>query len=496
MSVKRVRRPISLAARLTLTISLATSLAFALFTWIMIYSVERHFAELDNGTLQQVRSSILRVLQEPPRAGVQRLETLNRVLAGYQNISVALRASDQRFIYRSDSATTLNAVWQLPELPHYLQSGQVFLWPNERHATANPREATPPEAYRLIAATVYPAGDPGAPYTLLIALSINVHLHYLEQLKRDLMICALFISLLIIFIVLLAVYSGHRPLRDLSGKIKAITAENLDTRLAPGTVPIELQQLVLSFNQMLARIEDVFTRQANFSADIAHEMRTPITNLITQSEIVLSQARTENELKEVIYSDLEEYQRMAKMVNDMLFLAQADSQRLHLSCVPLDLHREILTVFDFFEAWAEERQVTLRLDGKGHAVWGDPPMLRRVISNLLSNAIRHTPAGHSVIVRLSETADNVLLCVANPGMPIAAQHLPRLFDRFYRVDPARQRNGEGSGIGLAIVKSIIDAHRGQIWVSSDPDATRFTFSLPRAALDEARDITSHDRITF
>ncbi|AIJ10121.1 MULTISPECIES: Cu(+)/Ag(+) sensor histidine kinase [Edwardsiella] len=481
MWAKRVRRPISLAARLTLTISLATSLAFVAFTWIMIYSVERHFAELDNGTLQQVRSSVLRVLQEPPRPGIQRLDTLSRVLAGYPNISVALRAGDRHFLYRyrAEAAADLDAVWQLPELQRYLQSGQVFLWPDGRHADG-PREATDRNAYRLIASTVYPAGDPRTPYTLLIALSINVHLHYLEQLKANLMLCAALISLLIIFIVLLAIYSGHRPLRDLSGKIKAITAENLDTRLAPGAVPIELQQLVLSFNQMLARIEDVFTRQANFSADIAHEMRTPITNLITQSEIVLSQPRTQNELEEVIYSNLEEYQRMAKMVNDMLFLAQADSQRLRLSRVPLDLRQETLKVFDFFEAWAEERQVTLRVDGEGPAAWGDPSMLRRVISNLLSNAIRHTPAGHSVTVRLSGTADEVRLCVANPGTPIASRHLARLFDRFYRVDPARQRNGEGSGIGLAIVKSIIGAHQGQIWVSSDPDATRFTFSLPRA----------------
>ncbi|EKS7811616.1 Cu(+)/Ag(+) sensor histidine kinase [Edwardsiella piscicida] len=483
MSTKRTRRPISLAARLTLTISLATSLAFAAFTWIMIYSVERHFAELDNATLQQVRSSVLRVLQEPPRAGVQRLDTLSRVLAGYPNISVALRAGDHgfRYRYRADAAAAdLDAVWLLPTLPRHLHSGQVFLWPNDDHA-AGPREEAAQNAYRLIATTVYPAGDPRTPYTLLIALSINVHLHYLEQLKSNLMICAAVISLLIIFIVLLAVYSGHRPLRDLSGKIKAITAENLDTRLAPDAVPIELRQLVLSFNQMLARIEDVFTRQANFSADIAHEMRTPITNLITQSEIVLSQTRTQSELEEVIYSNLEEYQRMAKMVNDMLFLAQADSQRLRLSRVPLDLRQETLKVFDFFEAWAEERQVTLRMDGKGPAAWGDPAMLRRVISNLLSNAIRHTPAGHRVTVHLSETADAVRLCVANPGAPIAARHLPRLFDRFYRVDPARQRNGEGSGIGLAIVKSIIAAHQGQIWVSSDADATRFTVSLPRAA---------------
>ncbi|WP_395840006.1 Cu(+)/Ag(+) sensor histidine kinase [Edwardsiella tarda] len=478
-----LRRPISLAARLTLTISLATSLAFAVFTWIMIYSVERHFAELDNGTLQQVRSSILRVLQEPPRPDVPRQEMLNRVLAGYQNISVAIRADDQRFLYRSDSAAHLNAVWQLPALPHYLQSGQVFRWSNTRHAS--PHDAAHPEAYRLIASTVYPAGEPPAPYTLLIALSINVHLHYLDQLKRDLMICAAFISLLIIFIVLLAVYNGHQPLRQLSGTIKSITAKNLDTRLEPGAVPIELQQLVLSFNQMLARIEDVFTRQANFSADIAHEMRTPITNLITQSEIVLSQARTQHELEEVIYSNLEEYQRMAKMVNDMLFLAQADNQRLGLNCLPFDLREETLKVFDFFEAWAEECRVTLRFDGQAAAAWGDPLMVRRVISNLLSNAIRHTPAGQCIHVRLSETKDRVQLCVANPGTPIAAQHLPRLFDRFYRVDPARQRKGEGSGIGLAIVKSIITAHQGQVWVSSDSEATRFHFSLARAERGKA-----------
>ncbi|MDA6077765.1 hypothetical protein O0544_20180 [Edwardsiella anguillarum] len=130
----------------------------------MIYSVERHFAELDNGTLQQVRSSVLRVLQEPPRPGIQRLDTLSRVLAGYPNISVALRAGDRHFLYRyrAEAAADLDAVWQLPELQRYLQSGQVFLWPDGRHADG-PREATDRNAYRLIASTVYPAGDPRTP---------------------------------------------------------------------------------------------------------------------------------------------------------------------------------------------------------------------------------------------------------------------------------------------------------------------------------------------
>ncbi len=110
---------------------------------------------------------------------------------------------------------------------------------------------------------------------------------------------------------------------------------------------------------------------------------------------------------------------------------------------------------------------------------GDPLMLRRAISNLLSNAIRYTPAGQAVTIQLSESAETVRLVVENPGMPIAAEHLPRLFDRFYRVDPSRQRKGEGSGIGLAIVKSIVGAHHGSVAAQSDLRSTRFIVMLPK-----------------
>lgn len=136
------------------------------------------------------------------------------------------------------------------------------------------------------------------------------------------------ISILIVFIVLLAVHKGHAPIRSVSRQIQNITSKDLDVRLDPQTVPIELEQLVLSFNHMIERIEDVFTRQSNFSADIAHEIRTPITNLITQTEIALSQSRSQKELEDVLYSNLEELTRMAKMVSDMLFLAQADNNQL------------------------------------------------------------------------------------------------------------------------------------------------------------------------
>ncbi|MGR2311240.1 copper/silver sensor histidine kinase SilS, partial [Salmonella enterica] len=141
----------------------------------------------------------------------------------------------------------------------------------------------------------------------------------------------------------------------------------------------------------IGKIEDVFTRQANFSADIAHEIRTPITNLVTQTEIALSQDRTQKELEDVLYSSLEEYNRMTKMVSDMLFLAQADNNQLIPDRVRFDLRAEVMKVFEFFEAWAEERNITLKFNGMPCLVEGDPQMFRRAINNLLSNALRYTP---------------------------------------------------------------------------------------------------------
>lgn len=155
------------------------------------------------------------------------------------------------------------------------------------------------------------------------------------------------ISLLIVLIIRIAVRQGHLPLRNVSNAIKNITSENLDARLEPTRVPIELEQLVISFNHMIGKIEDVFTRQANFSADIAHEIRTPITNLVTQTEIALSQDRTQRELEDVLYSSLEEYNRMTKMVSDMLFLAQADNNQLIPDRVMFDLRAEVMKVFEF-----------------------------------------------------------------------------------------------------------------------------------------------------
>lgn len=479
MKHDRPARPFSLNLRLTFFISLATILAFVILTSIMLNSVQSHFAEMDIKDLNKIKTTISSILLDPTETETQKITKISVILDSYRHISLLLLNADHQMLYQSPDGPNLLPLVKTPDFAESLKSGKVFLWrdtgPGGAH-TGDPSH----QAYRVIAASASaPYHDKNATCTFVVSFSIDFHLHYLNELKYNLWLTATLMCLAIILIVLFVVHQGHAPLRQVSQQIKNISSENLNVRLDPQRVPVELEQLVISFNHLLERIEDVFTRQANFSADIAHEIRTPITNLLTQTEIVLSQPRSKKEIEDVLYSSLEEYNRMAKMVSDMLFLAQADNCQLRVEHTAIDLGSEILRVFEFFEAWAEERDVVLKRYGQASRVAGDALMLRRVINNLLSNAIRYTPAGQSVQVTLSEQDEWVKLVIANPGGVISPEHLPRLFDRFYRVDPSRQRKTEGSGIGLAIVKSIISLHQGSITVASDETSTRFIVLLPR-----------------
>ncbi len=483
MTIKRLQRPFSLATRLTFFISLATIASFFAFAWIMIHSVKVHFAEQDINDLREISTTLERILNHPDEPESRRLETLKNVVAGYSNVIISLEDANQKALFHSPGAPDLRPFIASATPDKNAQRNNVFLLSGptlntEGHAHGQKQ----PSSWRMIRLPIGQLPDGKAAYTLYMALSIDFHLHYINDLKNKLIMTASLISMMIIFIVLFAVYKGHEPIRNVSRRIQNITSKDLDVRLDPQAVPIELEQLVESFNHMIERIEDVFKRQSNFSADIAHEIRTPITNLVTQTEIALSLPRSQKELEDVLYSNLEEFGRMSKMVSDMLFLAQADNNQLIPEKTALNLADEVSKVFDFFEAWAEEREVSLRFEGRACWVSGDPLMLRRAMSNLLSNAMRYTPKGESVVVRVKEADEQVQIVVENPGPQIAAEHLPRLFDRFYRVDPSRQRKGEGSGIGLAIVKSIVTAHQGKVSVTSDPRVTRFILTLPKHAM--------------
>jgi two-component system heavy metal sensor histidine kinase CusS len=267
------------------------------------------------------------------------------------------------------------------------------------------------------------------------------------------------------------------PLRAMRAQTQGVTAQRLSLRLPVQAIPQELAELAQSLNEMLARLEEAFLRLSDFSSDIAHELRTPVSNLMTQTQVALSRARTADEYRSILESNAEEFERMARMISDMLLLAKAENGLVVPSRAIFQLADEVQALFDYYEAVAEEKGLTLLVQGEAQ-VSADRLMLRRALGNLLSNAVRHAKPGSVVRVMISAGDGHISIGTENTGETIAAEYLERVFDRFFRVDPSRQRSSVGTGLGLAITKSIVVAHGGSIKAESDGDATRFTITLP------------------
>ena len=321
----------------------------------------------------------------------------------------------------------------------------------------------------------------GQPLKIVLALDVTAHKVFFHTLTGwlwgALALCALISGVL----GWLLARSGLRPLREVTQVAASVSAKSLTERIPIESTPAELQQLVLAFNAMLARLEDAFVRLSNFSADIAHELRTPLSNLMTHTEVVLTRARSSEDYQENLYSNLEELRRMARMIDDMLFLAKADNGLLIPNAQPIALNDLCRQLLEFYQLTADERGIRFELSGHGQ-IEGDPLMLRRALSNLLSNALRYTPDGGVIHLGIVSDQAGVALSIGNPGATIAEEHLPRLFDRFYRIDPARREgNPSNAGLGLAITRSIVEAHQGEIRCSSRDGWTTFDILFHRRA---------------
>jgi two-component system heavy metal sensor histidine kinase CusS len=462
------RRPLSIALRLNgLFLAILAIVLVAGGTWLTS-AIEEHFQEQDRmeigGKLVLLRRAIANVRAPQELAALP--AHLDDALIGHHGLYVAVADEHGNVLYAAPELV-FPADWRSRAVAAEAVATAPFLrW--DRNGVS----------YRGLVEAI-PAG-PADDRRLAVGVALDIEHHQMfRQALADALLTALVVCLAVAgALTWIATRRGLAPLRDMAGVAKGISASRLDQRLAVDAVPAELVDLAASFNGMLGRLEDSFRRLNEFSADIAHELRTPVSNLMIETQVALSRSRSADDYREILYSSLEEYDRMARMIADMLFLAKADNGQLVPHGEVLDLAREADAVLEYYEPLAAERGIRLRRLGEGR-ISGDRLMIRRAIGNLVSNAVRHTPDAGEVTVELSQGEPGAIrIAVENPGEAIAAEHRARIFDRFYRIDPSRQRSGEGAGLGLAIARSIVRAHGGTIEAVAKDDGARFEMTLP------------------
>lgn len=309
--------------------------------------------------------------------------------------------------------------------------------------------------------------------TIIVARTASDRMELLKSYRIEVWLAALCGTLLAALSAYYLLCRGLRPIRLIAGQASSITANRLHTRLDIASAPQELRELVLAFNAMLDRLDSSFQRLNQFSADLAHELRTPLNNLMVQTQVVLAQGRSSEDYQGLLISNVEEYERLAHMVESILFLARAEHTSVTANKKFLSLADELQRIADYFEGLAAEAGVCITVQADGR-VYADAILLRRALGNLVANAIRHTATGGCIQLHGEMMRHSASISVINPGAGIAAAHLPYLFDRFYRADAARANSATSTGLGLAIVQSIMQLHGGRVEVSSEvPSMTVF-----------------------
>ena len=451
----------SIAWRLALAIALTCALVMSLIGVFLYRSLASELAWRDDqallGRLEQVRallhdSDSLEALQERPRLYQNMLGNLDSVL----------------LVKREDGSPLIAINPHQQALPDVQPIAQARA----------PQRAD----IKTVGATVLLAGMAQGPARETLSVTVGKRLDEREQMlasyRMRLYGAVGFGALMAFGLGLLLLRRGLTPLRDLARAMAGIDPRSLDQRMSADHVPAELKEPVQALNAMLARLEDSFARLSQFSADLAHEIRTPLHNLLGSNSLALNQLRSAAEYQEVLASNIEEYERLNRMAENLMFLARAEHGQRPLQLHVLDLGEVGDGLCEYFEALAEDRQ--LRLDNQlGGPLTADLQLLQRALGNLLANAVRHAQPSSTVRLLRHDDAEYGWIGVHNLGPAIDPQHIDKLFDRFYRVDPSRAQPGDSGGLGLAIVHSIMHLHGGQVRVVSNDSGTLFELGFAR-----------------
>ena len=454
--------PRSIASQLVLRFTPATAFLLFCALGVLYWIVIRHAFEEDNDVLAD---KILALHADMSKSGGPQI--LDREL---KNVRPGERVAYWVRILNSSG----QLVAETPKMNDLLPP-QIFPAAESSSDWKSKDYRRDGQLYSLVAVTENLGGQP---YTLQVAQDRSSDERFMKEFG------ALLVAVLALCIVASAMIArrvardGLQPLSAMTRSLKRIGPKRLHERIPPGAWPRELQPLATAFDAMLARLEDSFTRLSQFSADLAHELRTPIANIRGEAEVALTRPRSPDEYREVIESTVAECEKLSAIVDNLLFLARVEAAEGNVQRTSFDGRAAIEKIAAFYGAIAQEQEVTLTCAGEGE-IRADPMLFDRALGNLVENALRFTPPGGTILISLVTRAGHREVAVKDTGCGIAPEHLPRVFDRFYRADSSR--SSQGSGLGLALVKSIADLHGGSAKIESEVGrGTIVTLTFPGA----------------
>jgi len=444
--------PRSIASQLVILFTLAAAFLLCCGLGVLYWIFVQHAFEEDTAGLADKVVALRADLTtaSDPKALNQELKNQH---AGRERIAYWVRVVDPEG----------GSVAETPGM-NALLPASLFPPPHGSNQAVVPKDYRIEGKYFALVTTVEEAG--GRPYTMQVAQDRSGDEQFVKKFGTLLAVVLALGTLASAAIGITVTKRGLRPLREMARSVKSFGPERLHERIPPDGWPRELQPLAVAFDEMFDRLEDSFTRLSQFSADLAHELRTPIANIRGEGEVALTRARTADEYREVIESSVGECERLSAIVDNLLFLARAEAAEGHIQRAPVNGRAAVEKIAAFYEPIAEEHRTTITCAGEGD-VYADPMLFGRAVSNLVENALRHTPAGGTIQISVASGVPDSTLSVSDTGCGIAPEHLPRVFDRFYRADSAR--SSQGSGLGLALVKSIMDLHGGSAAVLSEVD---------------------------
>lgn len=454
--------PRSIASQLVIPFTLAAAFLLCCGLGVLYWIFVRHAFEEDNAVLADKISALRADLNKAgdPKALNEEL----KILHGGERAAYWVRFINPGGVTVAETPG-MDALLPASTFPRTQTSSPSFYRPMDYRAGG--------KLYSLVATTEQAAGQV---YTIQVAQDRSSD----EQFMRE--FGALLAVVLVLGILASAVIAftvtkrGLRPVAEMTRSLKRMGPKRLHERIPPEGWPRELRPLAVAFDEMLDRLEDSFTRLSQFSADLAHELRTPIANIRGEGEVALTRARTPDEYRDVIESSVGECERLSAIVDNLLFLARAEAAEGHIQQTLFNGRTAVEKIAAFHEPIAEEHHTAITCDGEGD-IHADPMLFGRAVSNLVENALRFTPAGGRIQITIAAGAAHSQISVKDTGCGIAAEHLPRIFDRFYRADSSR--SSQGSGLGLALVKSIMDLHSGSAVVESEVDrGTVVTLTFP------------------